>query len=99
MPPNALWKVLVDLHYKLITPIEARILAYIEEGYDNKEIAALTHTTPPTVRRHVADLCHRIFETTEIPQGREKLRSWIAPHEGCCAPLVREMIENDRLGA
>ena|GEM_PF-2601747 len=96
MAPKALWKVLIDLHYKLITPVEARILAYIEEGYDNNEIAALMDSTPGTVRRHVADLCHRIFETTEISQEREKLRSWIVPHAVCCVPLVKQMIENDR---
>jgi len=96
MAPKALWKVLIDLHYKRITPVEARVLAYIEGGYDNNEIAALMDSTPGTVRRHAADLCHRIFETTEIPQEREKLRSWIAPHQGCCVPLVKEMVENDR---
>jgi hypothetical protein len=99
MAPQTMWTALVDLHYKLINPVEARILALIEQGYDNNEIAALTHTTSGTVRRHVADLCHRIFDASDIPAEREKLRTWIDPHLVCCIPLVREMIENDRKSA
>jgi hypothetical protein len=52
--------------------------------------------TPATVRRHVADMCHRVFDLTEIPQEREKLKVWAGEHLDCCVPLVKEMIENDR---
>jgi hypothetical protein len=96
MEPGTLWAVLENLHYKLITPPEARILSLLAQGYTNEEIGVLTGLSTGTVRRHVADLCHRIFEATEIPQGRDKLRSWIEPHLDCCIPLVREMIENAR---
>lgn len=96
MEPGNLWAVLENLHYKLITPLEARILSLLAQGYTNEEIGALGGLSAGTVRRHVGDLCHRIFEATEIPQGRDKLRSWIDLHQDCCVPLVREMIENDR---
>lgn len=99
MAPRTMWKVLVDLHYKLIHPVEARILSLLAEGYSNEEAACLMGVTPATVRRHMADLCHRIFDATDIPAEREKLRTWIQQHAGCCAPLVQEMIENDRKSA
>ena len=96
LSPNVLWTVLVDLHYKIITPVEARILSLVAEGYTNEEISSLIDMTSATVRRHVAGLCHRIFDATDVPAERDKLRTWIEHHAGCCSPLVREMIENDR---
>jgi hypothetical protein len=48
------------------------------------------------VRRHVADVCHKVFDPTEIPQHREKLRSWTPEHFTCCTLGVQKMIENDR---
>jgi DNA-binding CsgD family transcriptional regulator len=96
MEPGTLWAVLANLHYKVITPLEARILSLLAQGYSNDEIAVLVNQTAGTIRRHVADLCHRVFETTEVPQSREKLKAWIDPHRVCCIPLVQEMIENDR---
>ena len=96
MAPVLLWATLAALHYKLINPVEARILALMAQGYTNEEIAVLANLTAGTVRRHVADLCHRVFETTEVPQVRDKLKAWIDPHLVCCIPLVQEMIENDR---
>lgn len=96
MAPGAMWKVMVDLHNKFISPTEARVLALVAQGYTNEEVASLLDTTPGTVRRHVAGLCHRIFDATDIPAEREKLRTWIEHHAGCCSPLVQEMIENDR---
>ena len=94
-----MWRALCDRHYRLISPVEARVLSLISQGYTNDETACLMNVTPATVRRHVADLCHRVLETTEIPQERGKLKAWIGPHLVCCIPLVREMIENDRQSA
>lgn len=94
--PARMWTALRERHYRLINPVEARVLALVAQGYNAQEAARLMDVTPATVRRHVAEVCHRLFETTEIPQERDKLRVWIAPHLTCCIPLVHEMIENDR---
>lgn len=91
-----MWTALRERHYRLINPVEARVLALVAQGYNAQEAAGLMDVTPATVRRHVAEVCHRVFETTEIPPERDKLRAWIAPHLTCCIPLVHEMIENDR---
>jgi len=91
-----MWTALRERHHRLINPVEARVLALVAQGYNAQEAARLMDVTPATVRRHVAEVCHRVFETTEIPQERDKLRVWIAPHLTCCIPLVHEMIENDR---
>jgi hypothetical protein len=49
-----------------------------------------------TIRRHVAELSHRVFEFTKVPHEHEKLRVWAREHMTCCVPLVYELIENDR---
>lgn len=94
--PSELWQAIQGRHYKSLTPTEARVLAYILQGYGSEQTAMLMDVTAPTVRRHVAELCHKVFDLTEIPQDRNMLRTWGWEHQGCCAPLVKEMIENDR---
>jgi DNA-binding NarL/FixJ family response regulator len=96
MAPRALKKAIKDAHEKQFNPTEARVLAFLAQGYTNEEIACLMEVTASTVRRHIADMCHRVFERTEVAQERDKLKAWIRPHRKCCIPLVREMIENDR---
>ena len=93
---NELRRQLRERHVPFLTGTEGRILAFIEEGYTNEEAAELMDVAPATVRRHVADLCHKVFDLTEIPPQREKLRSWIPLHYACCTLGVQKLIENDQ---
>ena len=94
--PKELLRQLGERHVPFLTGTGGRILAFIEEGYSNEEVAELMEVAPATVRRHVADLCHRVFDLTDIPPQREKLRSWIPVHHTCCTLGVQELIENDQ---
>ncbi len=94
--PKHLWSEILDRHHRALTGTESRVLALLFQGYRNEEAAFLMQVTAATVRRHVADLCHKVFDLTDIPQEREKLRTWAGEHFACCIPLVKEMIENDR---
>lgn len=53
--------------------------------------------TDATVRRHLADLEHKVFDLTDIPPSRGKLATWVRRHFACCTRNAREMIENDRI--
>lgn len=94
--PERLWLQITVRHFRNVTPSEARILAFVLQGYGSEEAASLIGVTAATVRRHVAELCHEVFDLTDIPQDRDKLREWAREHLACCIPLVKEMIENDR---
>ncbi|NJD63694.1 MAG: hypothetical protein FIB00_00375 [Chloroflexi bacterium] len=94
--PADLWREIVDRHCRAISPPEARILALLVQGYRSEEAALLMGVSGATIRRHVAELSHRVFEFTEVPHEHEKLRVWAREHLTCCVPLVYEMIENDR---
>jgi hypothetical protein len=96
LSPETLWKQVVGRHWREATKTESRVLSLLLQGYRNDETAGIMGREPATVRRHISDLCDRAFAGTEIPRDREKLRLWGEAHQGCCVPLVKEMIENDR---
>lgn len=52
---NELRRQLRERHVPFRTGTEGRVLAFIEEGYTNEEVAQLMDVAPATVRRHVAD--------------------------------------------
>lgn len=92
--PWALRSQLSQRHCYGISQSELRILWLLDQGYRNDEIASLTGVAAATVRRHVANLCQRVFDPTDIPPERDKLRTWVREHLGCCTLGVQEMIEN-----
>lgn len=96
LQPAELVRELRERHVPFLTGTEGRILAFMEEGYTNEEVAELMEVAAATVRRHVADLCHKVFDLTDIPPQREKLRSWIPLHYACCTLGVQKLIENDQ---
>lgn len=96
LDPKTLWECVCALHYREATKMEARVLSLIVEGYRNDEIAAKLNRSPTTMRRHISELCEKVFAGTDIPLERDKLRLWGGVHQDCCVPLVKEMIENDR---
>ncbi len=94
--PRDLLREMRSRHMRHLTEAEARLLSLLHLGYRNEEIAQLLEVTPATVRRHVADLCHRVLDLTDVPPERDKLRTWTTEHLSCCTLCVKEMIENDQ---
>lgn len=94
--PKALLSILRERHVHYISRIEATILAHLSLGYRTEEIAQRLGCTGATVRRHVADLTHRVFDPTEIEGDRNKLRTWVPLHSACCAMAVAQLIEDEQ---
>lgn len=86
-----------DAHLDFITKTEAEILALIDAGYKNEEIADAMRIDASTVRRHVHDLAHKVFDGTDAPADRDKLRTWIPRHFKCCTRSVQKMLNNGRM--
>lgn len=94
--PMALAHILTERHLRYLTELDMRYLAHIEIGYTNAELADLFCVTEATVRRHVGDLVHKVFDATELPGDRAKLQAWTRRHFACCTQAAAEMIENAR---
>jgi DNA-binding NarL/FixJ family response regulator len=85
-----------DAHCHFLTPLEGDVLSLMYQGLDNAEIAHRMGCSDATVRRHVGDIAHKVFETTDVPPKRERLVAWIPEHFSCCTRGVQELIKNAR---
>jgi DNA-binding CsgD family transcriptional regulator len=94
---HELFALLDAQHVHFLSELEIRCLAAMEVGLTTAEIADGLKISEPTVRRHFAELEHKVFDLTGIPPSRGKLATWVRRHFGCCAQNAREMIENDRI--
>ncbi len=92
IPPSELETSIRFRHVHFISEIEMRCLAAMDLGYTNGEIAVGLAVAPSTVRRHVAELVHKVFDLTEIHGDRDKLRTWARRHFECCTRAAQEMI-------
>jgi predicted transcriptional regulator len=97
IPPSELESQIRSRHVYFISEIEMRCLAAMELGYTNGEIAGGLGVAPSTVRRHVAELVHKVFDPTEIHGDRDKLRTWAARQFECCTRGAQEMIAGARI--
>ncbi len=95
--PRALFKKIRERHCYGISRSELKVLFLLDAGYRNNEMAFLISCSDATIRRHLADLCQRVFDPTDIPPDRDKLRTWVRLHISCCALGVREMIESEQM--
>ena len=96
LEPRTLLRLLEERHVRFLTETDATYLAHLDLGYTNAEIAAALTVTEATVRRHVSSLAHRVFDLTELPPTRDRLKAWTPRHFSCCTVVVEEMIENAR---
>ncbi len=96
LEPRTLLRVLEERHVRFLSETDATYLAHLDMGYTNAEIAVALTVTEATVRRHVSSLARRIFDMTELPATRDRVRAWSPRHYGCCTVAVVEMIENAR---
>jgi hypothetical protein len=85
-----------EAHCHFLTALESEVLSLMNQGLDNGEIAAWMGCSDATVRRHVGDIAHKVFDTTGVPPKRERLVAWIPEHFGCCTRGVQELIKNAR---
>ena len=65
-----------EAHYYFLTALESEVLSLMNQGLDNGEIAAWMGCSDATVRRHVGDIAHKVFDTTRVPPKRERLVAW-----------------------
>ena len=96
LEPGVLLRLVEKRHVHYFSELEMRHLAHIEMGYTNAELADLFCVTEATVRRHVGDLVHKVFDPTGMASDRAKLQAWTRRHFACCTQAAAEMIENAR---
>lgn len=96
LDPGHLLRLMEERHVRYLTRLEMRYLALIDLGYANAELAELFCVTEATVRRHVGDLVHKVFDPTGMAGDRAKLQAWTRRHFACCTQAAAEMIENAR---
>jgi DNA-binding CsgD family transcriptional regulator len=65
-----------EAHCHFLTPLEGEVLSLMYQGLDNSEIATRIACSHATVRRHVGDIAHKVFDTTRVPPKRERLVAW-----------------------
>ncbi len=94
---HELLDILDSRHVHFLSELEMRCLAALEVGYTTAEIADGLKISEPTVRRHFAELEHKVFDLTNIQPSRGKLATWVRRQFNCCTRDAREMIENDRI--
>ena len=99
LQPNELFAILDLRHVHFLSELEMRCLAALEVGYTTNETAESLGVTDATVRRHLADIEHKVFDLTDVAPSRGKLATWVRRPFACCAQNAREMIENDRIFA
>lgn len=84
-------------HATALTWRQKQAIAAIELGYTLNETASLIDRTPATVRRHLADAEHRIFDTHDVIPHHGLLTKWAHEHYECCMTPCGELIANDQL--
>jgi predicted transcriptional regulator len=95
LQPSELFVILDSTHVRFLSELEMRCLAALEVGYTTAETAEGLGLAEPTVRRHLAELEHKVFDLTNIPPSRGKLATWVRRHFACCAQNAHGMIEKD----
>ena len=97
LQPKELFAALDSRHVHFLSELEMRCLAALEVGYTTAEIAEGLEISEPTVRRHLADLEHKVFDLTGIPPSRGKLATWVRRKFDCCTQNAHEMIKNNQI--
>lgn len=69
----------------------------LELGYTLEETAASVGRTASTVRRHVAEAEHRVFDGRGVTAHHGLLAKWVREHYPCCMQPCGELIESDQL--
>lgn len=76
---------------------QKQVIAALELGYTLEETAVLMDRSLPTVRRHVAEAEHRIFDVHDVIPHHGLLAKWCREHYDCCMHPYNELIANDQL--
>ena len=77
-----------------LNEFEMRILAACEFGYTAEEMVVGFGKSEATVRRHLADVSHRVFDFLGIDENRPRLNHWTRRHFVCSTKEAQKMIES-----
>lgn len=86
-------------HAPALTWREKQVIAATELGYTTAETAELIDREEPTVRHHLGEAQHKIFDLAEVTPSRALLSRWCREHYSCCMGPCLELIETDQLFA
>lgn len=89
-----LLRLLDSRHLPYLSEFETHLLAAAEFGYSVEQMVVAFGRSEATVRRHLADLKHQVFDFLELPDSTTLLNHWTRRHFPCCTAQAMEMIEN-----
>jgi hypothetical protein len=81
-------------HLSYLGEFETRLLAALEFGYSVEAMVTGFHKSEATMRRHIADLKHRVFDYIDLTESTTLLNHWTRRHFPCCTQHAHEMIQN-----
>jgi hypothetical protein len=94
MSEQEVLRLLDSRHLKYLAEFEVRLLAAAEFGSSVAQMAVGLGKSEATVRRHLADLKHRVFDFLELEESTTLLNHWTRRHFPCCTGEAQKMIES-----
>ncbi len=96
MPPRELQAVRQQ-HMLRLTLRQLQVLSACEFGYTVDEIALGLGISSATIRRHLAELEHRVFGLTSLTPTHTLLSKWAREHSECCTKSCQQLFENNQI--
>lgn len=87
-------RLLDSRHLRFLDEFDTRILAAVEFGYSVEQMVVGLGRSEATIRKHLADLKHGVFDFLGLPESTPLLNHWTRRHFECCTRNAREMIDN-----
>ena len=87
-------RLLDSRHLRYLDEFETRLLAASEFGYPVEVMVAGFGRSEATIRRHLAQLKHRVFDFLDLEETTPLMNHWTRRHFGCCTRIAQEMIES-----
>lgn len=81
-------------HLSFLGELDMRLLAASEFGYTVEAMVAAFGRSEATIRRHLAELKHSVFDFLDLQESTPLLNHWTRRHFACCTREAQKMIEN-----
>ena len=81
-------------HLRYLSEFEMRPLAALEFGYSVEAMVTRFGKSEATIRKHLAELKHSVFDFLGLPESTPLLNHWTRRHFVCCTREAQKMIEN-----